>query len=350
MSNLATADSDESGPDDDDNIESLPQNPALELTKTGAFDAGANGVADPGELITYTFVVSNTGNMTLTDVTVTDPMVSNITCNSNTIPVAGSITCTGTYAVTQVDIDAGSVYNLATADSKESEPDTDDETVTLPQNPALMLEKTGTFDAGVDGYADLGELITYTFTVYNTGNVTLHNISVSDPKVSPISCSATTIPVGQSVTCTGTHAVTQADIDAGFVYNLATADSDQSEPDTDDETVTLPQNHAFTVAKTANPASMSEPGGPVTFTVIVNNTGNTTLNLSSLQDDVYGNIADNTNADLNSTTCSVPQTILVGTFYECTFNADVTGEPGLYTNGGGRGCGSRGGSRSYVVR
>ena len=43
------------------------------------------------------------------------------------------------------------------------------------------------------------------------------------------------------MTCTGTYAVTQADIDAGFVYNLATADSTECGPDTDEETVTLPQ-------------------------------------------------------------------------------------------------------------
>ena len=43
-----------------------------------------------------------------------------ITCDGTTIPVGGFITCTATYAVTQADIDAGSVYNLATADSDES--------------------------------------------------------------------------------------------------------------------------------------------------------------------------------------------------------------------------------------
>ena len=65
----------------------------------------------------------------------------------------------------------------------------------------------------------------------NEGNVTLTGITVTDPKVSPISCPATTLAVGASMTCTGSYAVTQADIDAGFVYNLATADFDESGPD-----------------------------------------------------------------------------------------------------------------------
>ena len=37
--------------------------------------------------------------------------------------------------------------------------------------------------ATADGYADVGETITYTFTVKNIGNVTLYNVIVTDPKV-----------------------------------------------------------------------------------------------------------------------------------------------------------------------
>ncbi|MGI6299345.1 MAG: DUF11 domain-containing protein [Saccharofermentanales bacterium] len=95
--------------------------------------------------------------------------------------MGGSVTGTATYVVTQADIDAGKVYNLATADSEESPPDEDDEETPLPQNPKLALVKTSSFDAGADGFADVGELITYTFTITNTGNVTLTGVSVTDP-------------------------------------------------------------------------------------------------------------------------------------------------------------------------
>ncbi|MGI6299343.1 MAG: DUF7507 domain-containing protein [Saccharofermentanales bacterium] len=53
-------------------------------------------------------------------------------------------------------------------------------------------------------------------------------MTLNDPLLGgAITLSATTIPVGGSVTGTATYPVTQADIDAGKVDNTATADSDQ---------------------------------------------------------------------------------------------------------------------------
>ena len=128
--------------------------PELTLEKSGIFDAGADGFADVGELITYTFVVTNTGEVTLSNITVADPKVTDIAYVSGDLNDDGLLQLTetwaysGTYAVTQADIDAGFVYNLATADSDESPPDTDDNNEPLPQDPKLNIVKDGTFDAG----------------------------------------------------------------------------------------------------------------------------------------------------------------------------------------------------------
>ena len=154
--------------------------------------------------------------------------------------------CTGSYLFTQTDIDAGKVDNTVTADSDEVRPRHDDETVTLPQIPVISIVKTGTWvDGDAEGepgygYADPGELINYTLTATNDGNVTLTGVTVVDTKASPLVCTIDTVPAtspfalaaGKAVVCTGNYTLTQTDIDAGKVDNTATADSDESDPAT----------------------------------------------------------------------------------------------------------------------
>ena len=82
------------------------------------------------------------------------------------------------------------------------------------------------------------------------------------------------------------------------------------------------------VTKTADPTSVYEPGGWVDFEVKVENIGPVDLTLTSLSDDVYGDIADAANPSLDSTTCSVAQTLAVGGSYTCRFEAEVTGVVG----------------------
>ena len=80
-------------------------------------------------------------------------------------------------------------------------------------------------DASGDGRADVGEVLTYTFTVINTGDVPLRNVEVVDPRVSatPIPCVAELAARG-TATCVVEYTVTQADHDSGAVRNIATAE------------------------------------------------------------------------------------------------------------------------------
>ncbi|WP_373396586.1 hypothetical protein V8V91_17740 [Algoriphagus halophilus] len=70
-----------------------------------------------GDVITYTFDVSNTGNVTWTDVTVSDPLsgLSAITPGPVTLAPGENQVFTATYTITQSDMDAGQVDNTATA-------------------------------------------------------------------------------------------------------------------------------------------------------------------------------------------------------------------------------------------
>ena len=206
--------------------------------KTGAWvDGDDDGFADAGETINYTFTVTNEGNVTLTDVVVTD-LVGGVTVvgGPTTLDVGetDTTTFTGSYQITQADVDAGHFSNTAEANSEESVPDEDDEDVDLPQNAALSIVKTGAWvDGDDDGFADAGETINYTFTVTNEGNVTLPDVVVTD-LVGGVTVvgGPTTLDVGESdtTTFTGSYQITQADVDAGHFSNTAEANSEESRP------------------------------------------------------------------------------------------------------------------------
>ena len=79
-----------------------------------------------GDIVDYALVVSNTGNITLTDVTVTDPLTGTSESVGSLAPGA-TATVSASYAITQADLDSngggdGDVDNTATADSNETPP------------------------------------------------------------------------------------------------------------------------------------------------------------------------------------------------------------------------------------
>ena len=85
-------------------------------------------------------------------------------------------------------------------------------------------------------------------------------------------------------------------------------------------TATIPAG--ITVTKTADPASLGEPGGDFTFSVNVHNDSSVdAVTLESLTDDLYGDLA-------GLGTCSVPQTIAPGGDYSCSFTGSFLGSPG----------------------
>jgi uncharacterized repeat protein (TIGR01451 family) len=82
-------------------------------------DVNANGLVDAGDTITYTFAVTNTGAVTISNVAIDDPMLAaagvTISCDATVLAPAASTNCAGAYTITEADVDAGSVVNVATA-------------------------------------------------------------------------------------------------------------------------------------------------------------------------------------------------------------------------------------------
>jgi LPXTG-site transpeptidase (sortase) family protein len=182
------------------------------------------------------------------------------------------MTCPASYGVTQADLDAGSFTNTATADSTETGPDTDSETVTLTQTPSLSIVKT----ALPATYSTVGQVINYSFQVTNSGNVSLSGpFTVSDDQATDESCPATaSLAPGASITCTASYTITQGDLNAGSVTNIAAATNGTVTSPPDSETVTAVQVVDPAVTKSGDPATASI-GDSIVFTLVITNNGNT---------------------------------------------------------------------------
>jgi YVTN family beta-propeller protein len=89
------------------------------------------------------------------------------------------------------------------------------------QSPALEITKK----ASPITYDYVGQIITYTYTVKNVGNVDIKGpITVTDDKFGTIAIpNSNTLSKGSSVTGTDTYKITDADINAGSVTNSAYA-------------------------------------------------------------------------------------------------------------------------------
>ncbi|UTW13429.1 DUF11 domain-containing protein [Marinobacterium rhizophilum] len=303
--------------DDDPHDEPIPQTPAIDIVKDGALDLGANGVANPGDLIHYTLTVTNTGNATLSGAALTDALpgvsigsLSDNAGNGIDVLAPGDVeTAFATYAITQDDIDAGLVENLAEvcADPPIGPPVCDDDPhdEPIPQTPAIDIVKDGALDLDGDGIANPGDLIHYTLTVTNTGNLTLSGAALTDalPGVSIGSLSDAAgngidvLAPGDVETAFATYAITQDDIDAGLVENLAEvcADPPIGPPVCDDDPhdEPIPQTPAIDIVKDGtfqdeNGDGFAQVGETIAYSFKVSNIGNVTLNGVNVTDPLPG--------------------------------------------------------------
>ncbi|MBC6369188.1 hypothetical protein DDT91_20540 [Algoriphagus sp. AK58] len=289
--NLATASGTVSGQtvtDQDGVTVSALRNPSLSVVKT---DNGAD-VKEAGEVITYTLTATNTGNVTIENVTVTDPLTG-LNQNLGTLNPGASASVTTEYTVTQADVDRGSVLNtvFVKGDSPDGEdPEGEDEIVTeIEQTPAIDVEITDN-DAEI---TEVGQEIPYTITVTNTGNVTLTNVTVVDSKTGTVVNVGTLAP-GESKQIEVSYPVTQEDVDAGKVTNEATAtgespnEGDDNPTDVDEVTTPITQLPSIVIEKTADKTSIFGAGEKVVYTLTVTNTGNVTLTGISVKDPLTG--------------------------------------------------------------
>ncbi len=324
-------------------IRNISGTPAIEVTKT----ADKETITAPSDSVVFTVLVENTGDVPFNlndltddvygDITTVQGDVTATTCSvSQAIPVNGSYDCSFTATVSGAP---GDVHeNTVTACDTSLDPDVCDdgtETVDIEGTPVIEVTKT----ADKETITAPSDSVVFTVLVENTGDVPFNlndltddvygDITTVQGDVTATTCSVSqAIPVNGSYDCSFTATVSGA---PGDVHeNTVTACDTSLDPDVCDdgtETVDIEGTPVIEVTKTANKETITAPSDSVTFSVLVENTGDVPVTIDDLTDDVYGDITS-VQGDVTATTCSLTQLITVGNSYQCTFTATVSGQPG----------------------
>ena len=232
---------------------------ALELTVSADTTVTFNAI---NQVITYSYQIKNAGSQSLVGVVSLTDNKAITTCQDvNTVGNADAnfdpsevIPCTGTYSITQADLDAGSVANSATATVGGTTSNVASFPVNMAQNRALTLSKA----AAPTTYAQVGDVITYTYVILNGGNVTIQGtFSIADDKAA-VNCTQPedgALSPNEEMSCTATYSILQADLVAGQVTNNASAS---------DGVVT--SNNATTTVNNTGASNPNQPNQPSNLT------------------------------------------------------------------------------------
>ena len=299
----------------------------------------------PGGTFTFGVVVTNTGPNSLTITTLTDNVYGNLatkgTCTTaiGTVLASGaSYTCsfpgvfngvggasqTDTVTATGVDVNGTTVT------------DTDNATVTLTTvtptvrvskaaSPLTLPEPGGTFTFTAQVTNTSTEAVTITSLVDNVyGNLATRAGSTCGALIG-----TTLAPGASSPTCTFTGSfIADAGASQSDLVTVVVTDSQgTTATDTAKATVSITNvPPTITVVKTANPLSQAAPGGTFTFTVVVNNTSVEAVTVTSLVDNIYGNLATRAGSTCGTV---VGSTLAAGASSPpCTFPGNFTGVAG----------------------
>ena len=292
------------------------------------------GCVGEGDLVTYTFTVTNTGDVSINTITITDDLLggditATLTLTGDTDndglldPTETWIFTAPDYTITQADVDAGNITNNVTADGLEPDGtttvqatdtyviDASNSDVTLCSDSGIVVFKAAS--SATVGCVGVDDLVTYTFTVVNNGQVSISNITITDDLLGG-DITATLSLVGDTdndglldptetwIFTAPDYTITQADVDAGNITNNVTADGlepDGTTPvqatdtyviDASNTDVTLCDDGSIAVVKAASSSTIGcvGEGDLVTYTFTVTNTGDVSINSITITDDLLG--------------------------------------------------------------
>ena len=249
-------------------------NPLISVTT----QCSTNAVV-PGGLQTYNGTVKNTGDIPLKNVVVTSdrPAANTTVFTVATLAPGEAANFSGTYTVPLVNACAVTATVVAAGhDSCTDAAVTATSAVTCGVTTAPQIAVTLACPAAA---ATVGGLVTYTGTVSNPGNVTLNNITVMDTQsVPPTVFTVATLAPGASANFTASFTAPLDACSVSTTVNASGTDSCTSKPVTATQSATCPLLTTPGLALTQNcPATPAVPGGLLSYTGTVRNSGNVTL-------------------------------------------------------------------------
>lgn len=241
----------------------IVQSPGFTVSKSGPTGA----VSVVGTQLQYQMTVSNTGNVDLPGFVFDDALLgSAFTCSlaqGGTLLVQQSVTCSGTYTVTQADFNTKTEITNNCGATFTGLARIQSNTVVTPlvRISRFSISKTG--DLLVSTQA--GDVINYTVSLQNQGNSDLTGLVLSDPLLGSngLVCNpaGTTLAVGSTTTCRGSYTVTQNDLNSGSnIVNVATASFTSLAPQSANFTTRVTGLPSLTISKTASPTVVSASG------------------------------------------------------------------------------------------
>jgi len=264
-------------------------------------------VSRAAEEVNYTFVLTNTGNVTLTGIAPEIPTAGfnghagltagDISCPSASLDPRASMTCTARYIVTQRDIDALANVTLdsavrASAGATVVTAAADQVVVDI--DPVAHLDVAAT--ASRSATTQAGDTILFTLTLVNDGAVTLTNVTAAvaangfngTGSLGAIACPPSlALTPGQSATCTVSYTVNQADIDeldelrltadAAGMFAGSSFETRFLREANDTAQVFISPRENLSVVKSASLAELSAAGTEIDYEFLIINSGTTTL-------------------------------------------------------------------------
>lgn len=220
---------------------------AIGTVLTGAVhnDNDADLLLSTNDTLSYSFTVVNTGSSVLNNIVVNDDIGSSISCPSNSLAVNSSFICTSSFTIPDntTPNDFISLVTMTAVGVNGQSVLDEDAYVVLPvlfETASLNAAKVPAIsnDVIADGFASVGDEITYSIIITNSNvdDIVIDALADPLPGLSAIVCDANTqngtpfigvgasLPAGDTIICRASVTVTTTDRSNGQINNNASVD------------------------------------------------------------------------------------------------------------------------------